>query len=39
MTEENTGVTTLPDEPAGSGPREYGTPTLTVQLKMLDGGL
>ncbi|CAI3796482.1 Deoxyuridine 5'-triphosphate nucleotidohydrolase [Pseudarthrobacter sp. MM222] len=39
MTEENSGVTTLPDEPTEPGTVEYGTPTLTVQLKMLDGGL
>ncbi|MDQ0850751.1 dUTP pyrophosphatase [Arthrobacter sp. B3I9] len=39
MTEENSGVTTLPDQPAETGAGEYGTPTLTVQLKMLDGGL
>ncbi|WP_373427642.1 dUTP diphosphatase [Arthrobacter sp. B3I9] len=32
-------MTTLPDQPAETGAGEYGTPTLTVQLKMLDGGL
>lgn len=46
MTEElagmpDTGVETLaaPAQPAGTGIQEYGAPTLTVQLKMLDDGL
>lgn len=39
MTEENPGRTTSPHAPAAAGSAEYGTPTLTVQLKMLDDGL
>jgi dUTP pyrophosphatase len=30
---------TLPEDSAETGAQEYGTPTLTVQLKMLDDGL
>ncbi|HET6241060.1 MAG TPA: dUTP diphosphatase, partial [Arthrobacter sp.] len=30
---------TLPADPTGTGALEYGAPTLTVQLKMLDDGL
>ena len=36
MTEENTAVASAPIAADG---KEYGTPTLTVQLKMLDDGL
>ncbi|WP_442784781.1 dUTP diphosphatase [Arthrobacter sp. CG_A4] len=39
MTEEKTAVTGRPDQPAESGAGQDGTPTLTVQLKMLDDGL